>query len=93
MAQQQKPDIQFPTRWGFKVIGRDGESVTEAVRECLALQLGAAVGSRGVTLDESRASAGGKYVSWNLHLRVVSEDERNEIFRALSDHDAVKMVI
>jgi len=93
MAQPQKPEIEFPTRWGYKVIGTDGASVTEAVRECLALQIGAEVGVRDVTLDESRASAGGKYVSWHLQLRVESEEERDALFQALSNHDDVTMVI
>lgn len=89
----QKPEIEFPCRWGYKVIGFDSEAVAEAIRECLGLRLGADLGSRGLVLEPSRASAGGKYVSWSVNLRVDSLPERDEIFSAFSSHEAVRMVI
>jgi uncharacterized protein len=90
---QKKPDIIFPCRWGYKAIGADKEIVAEAVRSCLGACLGADLGTRAMQLEFSRTSAGGKYVSWNLNLRVNSLVERDELFAALSGHPDIKMVI
>ena len=90
---RQRPEIEFPCRWGYRLIGPDGDAVAEAARECVALCCGAGQGERDVKLKESRASAGGRYVSWSLELRVDSQAERDELFAALSRHAAVKVVI
>jgi len=91
--EQRKPQIDFPCRWGYKVIGIDTEAVAEAARECVALCLGSEQGERDVRLEPSRTSGGGKYVSWSLTLRVDNLAERDELFAALADHAAVRVVI
>ena len=88
-----KPQIDFPHRWGYKVIGTETEAVAEAARECVALCLGSEQGERDVQLEPSRTSGGGKYVSWSLTLRVDSRAERDELFAALAGHPAVRVVI
>ena len=89
----QKPEVEYPCRWGYKVIGTEQEAVEVAARECVDNCLGSDLESRDMKLDPSRKSAGGKYVSWSLSLRVDSLAERDALFAALSAHVAVKMVI
>ena len=89
----QKPEIEFPCQWGYKVIGTEQEAVAEAVRDCVTACLGPDQGTRGMKLDLSRQSAGGKYVSWGLNLRVDSQAERDKLFAALAGHADIKMVI
>lgn len=79
------PMIEYPRRWAYKVIGR----VEAEMREAIA---GVVVG-RSHTLEYSRASAKGNFVSLLLELVVEDEGDRNAIFVALTEHAAVVMVI
>lgn len=92
-GRDQKPEIEFPTRWSYKVIGTDREAVAEAVRECVARHLGERQGERRVRLEPSRTSAQGKYVSWHLQLTVLSLEDRDQLFGLLVGHDDVRIVI
>lgn len=89
----QKPKINYPCQWGFKVIGNDEETVHQAVRECLADCLGTGDKERPVEIGDSRTSGGGKYVSVGLTLEVMDEEERNIVFQALAARPEIKMVI
>ncbi len=89
----QKPKIDYPCQWGFKVIGNDEETVHQAIRECLAECLGDDEKERPVEIGGSRTSGGGKYVSVGLAVEVMNEEERNIIFQALADRPEIKMVI
>ncbi len=77
--------IAYPCVWAYKVIGR----VEVEVRAAIAV----VVEGRTHTLAYSRASATGKFVSLLMELEVQSESERNALFAALKNHDAVVMVI
>lgn len=88
----QKPDITYPCPWGFKVIGLREEALREAVGTCLAGCLGTGE-ARPHTLDFSRTSAQGKYVSLVLGLEVRSEQERDALFGALAAHPDIRLVI
>lgn len=81
----QPPLIEYPRAWSYKVIGR----VEVEVREAIAI----VVADRTHSLEYSRASTKGTFVSLLLELVVQDESERNAIFVALQDHDAVVMVI
>ena len=89
----QKPKIEYPCQWGYKVIGNDEETVHKAIRECLRECLEAGEQERPLEFGGSRTSGGGKYVSVGLTVEVLDEDERNIIFQALADRPEIKMVI
>ncbi len=93
----QKPKIEYPCQWGFKVIGNDEETVRNAIGQCLEDCVrefeGVKAKVRPVKFGDSRTSGGGKYVSVGLTVEVKTEDERNTIFRALADRPEVKMVL
>ncbi len=93
----QKPLIEYPCPWGFKVIGSDEETVQSAIAQCIEECVrqfdGIEAPLRPVKFGDSRTSGGGKYVSVGLTIEVKSEEERNTIFRALADRPEVKMVL
>ncbi len=98
-SKNQKPTIEYPCPWAFKVIGREEAAVCRAIDQCLADCLadgadGAGGGAeRGARITVGRTSSGGKYVSVNLELRVDSEQERNALFQALANRPEVRIVI
>ena len=80
----QKPEIQYPCEWSYKVIGSDRERITDTISVVL----------KGFAYHcvESRKSRTGKYMSFHVSLRVQSEEERNKIFLLLTDIPTVKVV-
>jgi putative lipoic acid-binding regulatory protein len=88
-----RPDITYPTPWSFKVICTDEDAVRSAVREVLETCLDPGTGKRAWELGVSRTSSGGSYISLNLSLTVMSEDERNALFAGLSGRPEIRMVI
>ena len=80
-----KPDITYPTQWGFKLIGRDKEKLLACIKE--AMQEKEHLCSLG------NASKTGKFHSYNASCSVKSEEERNKIFKYFEEHKDVNMVI
>lgn len=89
----QKPKIEYPCQWGYKVIGDDEETVHQAIRDCLSQCFEPGEEQRPVEIGASRTSGGGKYVSVGLSVEVMNEEERNIVFQALADRPEIKMVI
>lgn len=89
----QKPKIDYPCQWGYKVIGSDEETVHQAIRDCLRQCFEPDEEERPVEIGTSRTSGGGKYVSVGLSVEVMNEEERNVVFQALADRPEIKMVI
>ena len=89
----QKPVVEYPCPWGYKVIGLDEDSMRGAVKQCLDTCLNQNSGDREFELGQSRTSKGGKYVSLSLNLRVQDEAERDAIFTALTSRPEIMMVI
>ncbi len=81
------PEIIYPCRWEFKTIGPDEYAMRLAIQEILAQ------GALQYSLDRSNTSRTGKYCSMILGLVVSSEEHRNAIFAALSNHPSIVMVL
>jgi putative lipoic acid-binding regulatory protein len=81
----EKPEIEYPCEWGYKIIGTD-KTVLQAVIFDI-------VGKRAYSTKGGNSSSKGKFHSLNMTCRVESEKDRDEIFKAFSDHSDVKMVI
>jgi putative lipoic acid-binding regulatory protein len=88
-----QPEISYPCRWEYKVIGRDDRAVEAAVSACVQDLAEGPEGARDFDLSFSRASGKGNYLSFKLELEVSSQAERDRLFRALSTHPAISMVI
>lgn len=80
-----KPEINYPTNWEFKIIGKDLQSIKDCITEVM--------GDKKYSLRDGNRSKTGKFHSLNTICVVKSEEERNKIFKNFSDHPAVKMVI
>ncbi|MEN8006308.1 MAG: DUF493 domain-containing protein [Candidatus Krumholzibacteriota bacterium] len=89
----EKPVVEYPCRWGYKVIGPDEEAMRSAVKVCLDHCLNDNSGDREFELGQSRTSRSGKYVSLSLNLKVQDEAERDAVFAALTKRPEILMVI
>ncbi len=85
---QEKPEINYPTNWGFKLIGRDKEALLKCIKEIMK-----EVGEKEHLCSLGNASRTGKFHSYNASCTVDTEEERNKIFKYFEDHDDVDMVI
>ena len=82
---QDKPEIVYPTEWGFKIIGRDKEALHKIIKETM--------GSKEHECIYGNASKGGKFHSYNAKCVVDTQEDRDRIFKALQEHDDIDMVI
>lgn len=84
-SRQPGPEVSYPCRWCYQIIGLDEMRLREAIA------LAAAGHEHAVTF--SRSSRTGRYCSLHLELTVTDEAHRNGIFEALRDHRDVSMVL
>lgn len=79
-----KPQIDYPTKWEYRIIGKDKKELEEIVK---------GIFPQGYELKEGQASSGGKFVSIVVTSEVASEEQRNELFAKLKNHPQVSMVL
>jgi putative lipoic acid-binding regulatory protein len=82
---QQRPEINYPTRWTYVVVGQGEEE--------LMAHIARSVGDADHVKNTSRTSTGGRYVSIEVTVLVTDEEQRLVLFRALGNHPAVRVVI
>ena len=82
---QEKPRIDYPTRWGFKIIGRDKEKLQACIKEVM--------GEKEHLCSIGNSSRTGKFTTYNASCIVEDQEERDKLFKCLQDHDDVEMVI
>ncbi|MFC1760564.1 YbeD family protein [Planctomycetota bacterium] len=80
-----KPEIEYPCSWPFKVIGSDAEALQARLYQLLE--------GRECQLAVSQQSKQGTYTSFNLKVYVTSEAERDSLYVALRDLPNVKIVL
>jgi putative lipoic acid-binding regulatory protein len=81
----QRPEIEYPCEWSYRVIG-----TAEAAIRALVAEI---AGDAAHALETSNVSSQGTYVSVRLTVLVVDEDHRLAIFHSLRDAECVKMVL
>lgn len=81
----EKPQIDYPCEWGYKLIGRDKAKLEVAIFDI--------VGTRAYKTKGGNSSSKGKFHTVNMHCKVASQEDRDTIFKAFQNHDDVKMVI
>ncbi|RLA71306.1 MAG: DUF493 domain-containing protein [Epsilonproteobacteria bacterium] len=84
----ERPEINYPTKWGFKLIGRDKEALLKCIKEIMK-----EVGEKEHLCSLGNTSRTGKFTTYNASCSVESEEERNKIFKYFETHDDVDMVI
>ena len=81
----EKPQIEYPCEWGYKIIGTDKIKLEATVFDI--------VGTRAYKTKGGNTSSKGKFHSLSMSCRVESQGDRDAIFKAFQEHDDVKMVI
>jgi uncharacterized protein len=80
-----KPEIQYPCEWEYTVIGTDEALLRNVITEVFC--------GKEFSVEFSKKSKAGKYVSLTVKTKVTSEDERNGQCALLAKQPAVKMVL
>jgi putative lipoic acid-binding regulatory protein len=80
-----KPQIDYPCKWPYKIIGESIDEMINAVEEVVV--------DLEYDLTPSNISRKGKYLSLNITVEVPSEIMRDLIFQKLAKHPAIKFVI
>ncbi len=84
----ERPKINYPTDWGFKIIGRDKVALEKCIKEIMKLE-----GNKKHLCSIGNQSKTGKFTTYNATCSVGNEEERNRIFKYFEEHDDVEMVI
>ncbi len=84
-ASPERPEIDYPCSWIYKVVGRDRTLLEEVIITACAPE--------DVTISHSNASSSGKYHSLNAELTVKDEATRLAIYESLKCHPIVKLVL
>jgi putative lipoic acid-binding regulatory protein len=83
--ENKKPQIDYPCKWPYKIIGDSVEEMISAVEEVVA--------DLKYDLTPSNISRKGNYFSLNIAVNVPSETVRDLIFQNLTKHPAIKYVM
>ena len=89
MALETESLIEYPCDFPIKILGRTQAGFAQAV---LAVVRSHAPDFDGATM-EMKTSKGGKYLSVTCTIRATSRQQLDELYRALSDHPMVVMVL
>jgi uncharacterized protein len=85
----QKSLIEYPTRFPIKVMGANADGFVHAVTS-IAREFDAAFDAGSVEL---RNSKGGNYLGITITVTVTSREQLDELYRTLSTHPMVKVVL
>jgi putative lipoic acid-binding regulatory protein len=81
----EKPQIDYPCKWGYKIIGTDKLKLEACIFEVM--------GERNYKTPSNNSSSKGKFHALSTACQVESQEDRDSIFKAFQNHEAVKMVI
>ena len=82
-----RPEIDYPCPWQYRLIGEDEAAMRAALVESLGED------AERCVLSAGNRSAGGRYLSLQVELIVMNEEERLELYRRMAEHPAIKMVL
>ncbi|MCB4792539.1 MAG: DUF493 domain-containing protein [Elusimicrobia bacterium] len=80
-----KLEIKYPCEWSYTVIGADEGLLRGAIAEVFC--------GKEHSMEFSKKSKAGKYISLITKTKVTDEDERVKLCNLLSKHPAIKMVL
>lgn len=86
---EQETLIEFPCDFPIKVMGETRDEFTETIVEVIQGH----VSDFDASKIEMRASTGGKYISITCFVFVTSKPQLDDIYRALTAHPFVKVVL
>ena len=82
---QHKLELDYPCSWTYKVVIRHEQTIDDIIKEVLD--------EREHNIKPSKTSTKGKFKSYSLDVLVHNEDDRQEIYKMLSDHEHIKMIV
>ncbi|MDR2549372.1 MAG: DUF493 domain-containing protein [Desulfobulbus sp.] len=80
-----KPEIHYPCRWQFRLIGEE--------RNAMVAAIGRVVDLAACAIADGNVSTGGRYLSVIVETTVDDEAERLRLYRQFADDPAVKVVL
>ncbi len=86
---EQETLLEFPCDFPLKIMGAAREGFAEAVAEVVRQH----APDFDATRVEMRASSGGKYISLTCTVTATSKPQLDDIYRALTSHPWVKVVL
>ncbi|MDD5471324.1 MAG: DUF493 domain-containing protein [Sideroxydans sp.] len=89
MSELTAPLIDFPCDFPIKVFGVAQQGFAQAVAEAVKLH----APDFDAANIEMRASSGAKYLSLTCTVHVTSREQLDDVYRVLSSHPMVKMVL
>ncbi|GLR11413.1 DUF493 family protein [Chitinimonas viridis] len=89
MSEQDKPLLEFPTRFPIKVMGARHDEFSQTIFELVRVHAPDIVAED----IELRISSGGNYVSLTVTVTAISQAQLDEIYRAVTGHPMVKYVL
>ncbi|HEX5538381.1 MAG TPA: DUF493 domain-containing protein [Methylophilaceae bacterium] len=89
MAEQEKPLIEFPCDFPIKIMGDTHDEFTETIIAAIRSHLPEFDASH----VEMRASSGGRYISLTCTVHVTSQAQLDDLYRLLTAHPMVKVVL
>jgi putative lipoic acid-binding regulatory protein len=84
-SDKNRPQIDYPTIWEYKLIGKDVDDLLKVVEEVLP--------GLEYQVKFSNVSRNEKYYSLNVMVKVDSEVLRDILFQKFANHPEVKIVI
>ena len=81
----QKANITYPTSWTYKIIATSVVDIQQAVAGVLK--------NKERSLTPSKTSSKGKFISMDLKLNVISEEDRTSISHQIYAQQGIKMVL
>lgn len=77
--------LEYPCQWVYKVIGASEQELRDAIALIMV--------DRAHTVTMSNTSSSGKYVSLNVEIEVVDEEDRRNVYEVLCAHAATKYIL
>ena len=81
--------IEYPSQFPIKVMGQKVDGLVHAITQ-IALQFDPAFDASTIELRESK---GGKYLGVTITITATSREQLDELYRTLSTHPMVKVVL
>ncbi|MCH2135167.1 MAG: DUF493 domain-containing protein [Phycisphaerales bacterium] len=81
----QRPTIEYPCEWQFRVIGEQDEAIRAVIAEVF--------GDREHTVKAGNVSSSGRWRSIEVSAQVQDEADRDAKFQQLSEAEAVRAVV
>jgi putative lipoic acid-binding regulatory protein len=80
-----KLELKYPCDWNYTVIGLDETLLRDAIAVVFR--------DKEYTIECSKKSKAGKYISLIVKTKTISEDDRVKQFAALAKYQAIKIVL